>query len=637
MPRPSTTHYASVELAELQDSNELPSEEQNNRDGNLKPVTCKRPERSQWRTAYRQGFALLSVIAVLVILTKCAGFSYLERGKQSVGRQLAGREDTSDEDPDVDAMVELCLGLASDYGEPAGPPLTQPQTQWMEQQLWQEVSASQQDAQTSTQGDSFPTWSGPVPYSSTPYPQALQDPGMQTGHTQMTSLSTWEGSWLSSSWSDPQPHRGFGAPWGDGWSSGSGNAGEAFESPGEGPSTSAPRILFGLHSTGAPHTTVAEGSSGSAPLVADSATPSHQVPQPPSSADSVSSSSASGDVSASSVLSHSQGTSSSPYSELRHLVSRNPPKPPVSPEPPPAKTRRRTRSTGGLGVPKKKSMPSSQQSPANQETRKIVSSFWLSTSTSQEAPSAECIRATHQVSGGPPGCYLGEDKPSGSPIDSSAPESSNATGRPGHPIGEHPFYRTPVLQPGFVARPFSLAAARAKDPRVNMIDFTFRFMRSLFVQDSISQVDIEGLLRKMEDLAGHLIHFQTKVLLGLAPRDAVKALGIRYLILDTLYAASTALGDPRPWWEELVANVPHEVEDYDPFRRKADQYQVNIRLVKALSDAVALLKTGTRPGKRQTIELKRELFCGALSPRYFKTRNWDPWRNDYSLYGDGDE
>ncbi|CDJ33537.1 LOW QUALITY PROTEIN: uncharacterized protein EMH_0083530 [Eimeria mitis] len=207
-------------------------------------------------------------------------------------------------------------------------------------------------------------------------------------------------------------------------------------------------------------------------------------------------------------------------------------------------------------------------------------------STSEEASNAALasgMQKPSSPSSGSPGSPLNTNEPIAAPDDNPTPEpvASTTSPKPASPAREHPFYRIPVLQP-------------------------------VLVQDMVRQVDLEGLLCKMETLAGYLMHSHTKRAVQLVPQKAVRALGLRYMILDALFVAREVLGEAgnsNSWWEELVANIPEEVADKPYNRSFGDQFEVNIRLRKALCAAIQLLKKGIRPNRETTILLKRQLLC----------------------------
>lgn len=246
---------------------------------------------------------------------------------------------------------------------------------------------------------------------------------------------------------------------------------------------------------------------------------------------------------------------------------------------------------------------------------------WTTRSTRQQSSGAPLIRAMLQASGRSSAVQASDGGDNSAQLSAILRDSSR----------DHPFYKTPTLQQGVTWRPFSLDVARACNPRVHSIDFNLRYMRTLLLQDAIQQNEMKGFINKMEVIAGYLLEFHCKSVLSATPRDAARHLGVRYLILDTLYAATEVLGKPgnaNSWWAELVKNIPCEVAEYDCERSLGPQFLANVKTARELSVALQKLKLGVRPSSLETVRLKRMLFCEDTSPPFFRSRNWDPWRQD---------
>ncbi|CDJ47153.1 hypothetical protein, conserved [Eimeria brunetti] len=211
---------------------------------------------------------------------------------------------------------------------------------------------------------------------------------------------------------------------------------------------------------------------------------------------------------------------------------------------------------------------------------------------------------------------------------SDSDDSGDAT--PVELLNDHPFYRAPILERGADVRAFSLSGARTGWSPRNAIDFPMRVMRMLLMQDVVPKKDAEALVSQMELIAGHLINFHETSVIELVPVECVRVLGIRYLLLDTLFVASKLLeeaGQSNSWWSKLVENIPCDV-NFQYRQSYGRKFEANMCLASKLSSAIRLLKSRIRPGSRTTVNLKRQLLCKRTSHQYFKHRNWSPWRED---------
>ncbi|CDJ36071.1 uncharacterized protein EMH_0059220 [Eimeria mitis] len=569
------------------------------------------------------------------------------------GRQLAGRERTTDEDPELEAIVELCMDLGEGQSAPSQPSEMPPQMHWGPSHSRQHVSRSREELHTGVQSVSFLPWDVHLPYSYVQAPGFLQGPGTQTNYSfERGSADMW------------------GSP----------------ESLGEGPSTSAGfSSMLQLSADGSVPTASAGYSSYAFPP-AGSAPPSFQGFHVPSFAAPLNVPLAFDDFNAGWVLRQAQPRAQP--GAPTHLFQPTPQRgvyPAVFEAVPVGKRKREKQPTSTSATPSKKlrgssrRMPNMQQmhettatasltsaqqmqlllverdsmmqgpiSASNDSPLDVLSSDSLSSShpfpatpPSQVASGAPLVRAVHQTSttsaesrGSSPRAH----EPGSCPEESVTAQGITSATSPTPPLPRrgHPFYWTPALQPGATTRPFSLVSARSRILSFDSIHDLLRMMRSLLMKDMIVQADLEVLVCKMETLVGYLLHFHTTPVNDLIPKKAVISLGFRYIILDFLFVAREVLGEAgnaSSWWQEVVASIPHEVE-YQYTRSFGTQFEANMRLVKGLSGAIEMLKNGIRPSMGATILLKRRLFCKATSPPAFKGHRWDPWRNDDQEYRD---
>ncbi|CDJ29123.1 uncharacterized protein EMH_0047120 [Eimeria mitis] len=117
----------------------------------------------------------------------------MSRVRAGGGRQLSGKEGGSEDDPEIAAIVELCLELEQEYARSLQPSEMPQQMHWGDSQPWQHVSGSREELHTGAQSTSLLAWDGSVPSSSVGTPGFHQGPAVQTDNTFSTRpADMWE-------------------------------------------------------------------------------------------------------------------------------------------------------------------------------------------------------------------------------------------------------------------------------------------------------------------------------------------------------------------------------------------------------------------------------------------------------------
>ncbi|KAL8442768.1 hypothetical protein Emag_006252 [Eimeria magna] len=109
--------------------------------------------------------------------------------------------------------------------------------------------------------------------------------------------------------------------------------------------------------------------------------------------------------------------------------------------------------------------------------------------------------------------------------------------------------------------------------------------------------------------------------------ELVAPLGSRLLIADALFCACAVLGPPlkkHMWWNYVVGRmlVP------PPCWSREVKGGHREKLVRRLLAAAEIYRRGDRPSAQDVVEFKRALFVDVKAPTYFRSPEWDPWRED---------
>ncbi|CDJ60319.1 hypothetical protein, conserved [Eimeria maxima] len=194
----------------------------------------------------------------------------------------------------------------------------------------------------------------------------------------------------------------------------------------------------------------------------------------------------------------------------------------------------------------------------------------------------------------------------------------------------HPFYRLPKLETGARLKEFSVRDAFEYSKTLRVHEPLLHYIRSSLVKDTLSEDEANGVLRISERLVSHLYHFQATAVSTLRPSNAVSVLGRRYLMLDALAGAVQVLGPPmraREWWQKLVGAVQSRVVLF-PSVYRDERARAYAALAVRLSTAIDVLKQGIRPDASETVSLKRDLLCREVCHPEFRRPPYDPWRRD---------
>lgn len=198
-------------------------------------------------------------------------------------------------------------------------------------------------------------------------------------------------------------------------------------------------------------------------------------------------------------------------------------------------------------------------------------------------------------------------------------------------IADHPFGRVPALEPNVRLREMRTGGFFSRLwTNVSVWNY-FLVIRSLFAKATLNQEDADTLMGTLENLIDDVwIQFLNKAR-PTQPALAAAALGQAFLAFDYIVSAIQLFGDAMQlplWWEKFISVFPtdYSIECSTANHRKRVLF--NTYISKRLLDVLNIYKTGTRPGIKEVVELKRLLFCFPNSPKPFRASQCNPWRED---------
>lgn len=197
------------------------------------------------------------------------------------------------------------------------------------------------------------------------------------------------------------------------------------------------------------------------------------------------------------------------------------------------------------------------------------------------------------------------------------------------PPGKHSFFNLPALEPGVVPRAINLTRAMCYGLSLPAPPKLLSEVRTVLKKNSLSQQDADALAGLLERLISHCYHHQRTKVRVADYRRSCDRLIVRFLLLDAIVSGFSVLGQhPHfSWWQQFVQLMPHQYE----MRSKKKNSKQEL-LAKALSKAVALLKTGVRPSDPALFKLKYMIFCSTRSTQRLDTSHYDSWRADCPDY-----
>ncbi|CDJ37551.1 hypothetical protein, conserved [Eimeria tenella] len=197
----------------------------------------------------------------------------------------------------------------------------------------------------------------------------------------------------------------------------------------------------------------------------------------------------------------------------------------------------------------------------------------------------------------------------------------------------HPFYKLPVLQENAIVRKFCVGNAFGHTILLVHPSSALRFMLTSFAKLRITEREANGIIIESQRIVNHLFNFHKSAVPWRSASKAVLTLGLRYLMLDSLLCAVDLLGpamDAPQWWPKLIKLIPTKIAIAD-LRLQLNRSKYYALLAERLSAASESIKNGQRPGAKETVALKRDLFCTEMSLPLFKKPQWDIWRYYHKL------
>ena len=195
----------------------------------------------------------------------------------------------------------------------------------------------------------------------------------------------------------------------------------------------------------------------------------------------------------------------------------------------------------------------------------------------------------------------------------------------------HPYVRLPVVNPNDIPRSFrtniAFSALLFEGFSLNI----YVPMRELFAKPSLNSAELESLLRLSEYLVNHALHRLRTPPTRPGAFHVSRRLAELFFMFDYVVCTIELLQEKMEtssWWELFVASFRTEYYFPASYHGKRDLEKKLPRLVKRLSAALAIYKTGVRPPPQDIISLKRDIFHLLERHSVFTHRLWNFWRED---------
>lgn len=153
-------------------------------------------------------------------------------------------------------------------------------------------------------------------------------------------------------------------------------------------------------------------------------------------------------------------------------------------------------------------------------------------------------------------------------------------------------------------------------------------LRNLFKLYAVNVRQLQLLMTTAEQLANHAFHHMRDPLDGGPSDQAVETLGLRFLVMHTLFKAAHAVAtEEPPWWGQLAAAFP-PTPTYPLWRTMPFFARCRIELLNRLVAALEKLMEFENPGDEEVVNLMRVLFRGQETAQSFRHPRWIPWKKD---------
>lgn len=154
-------------------------------------------------------------------------------------------------------------------------------------------------------------------------------------------------------------------------------------------------------------------------------------------------------------------------------------------------------------------------------------------------------------------------------------------------------------------------------------------MRELLRMPILSPAHFRLLMDTAEKLANYAYNKMRDPLNERNPYEAVRGVGMRFLVFNALYSAARVAGPDRPPWWDQVASAVSCVYNRPKTNQKVPRLVgQRIDFLRRLSAAVDQYKNFAAPDEEEVLDLLRILFFGEESSAAFRDTKWDSWRND---------
>lgn len=181
-----------------------------------------------------------------------------------------------------------------------------------------------------------------------------------------------------------------------------------------------------------------------------------------------------------------------------------------------------------------------------------------------------------------------------------------------------PLVRLPALDPGVTPFPWKKSIFPNAVAPFRSFQGMLRAVREMLLLPSLDAQAAKDLVIITEELAAYAMQRLRPSTKTFSPSDAVRAYGLRLLILNSLHSAAQAIGPPTPpWWSRFTDSVlkNHSFEAPMLWRFASSS---NVALAQDLVNALRQYRDGCAPTLEEVAELESLLSRNQKTAFYFQ-------------------
>ncbi|CDI75087.1 hypothetical protein, conserved [Eimeria praecox] len=203
---------------------------------------------------------------------------------------------------------------------------------------------------------------------------------------------------------------------------------------------------------------------------------------------------------------------------------------------------------------------------------------------------------------------------------------------------DHPFFHLPKPPQDAATRPFTAEFAFSGKLLQNSPMPMYLTMRELFSKQSLSEKEVDRILRSCELLVNYAIHRLTPALPRRTPFLVCRRLASLFMLFDYVVCTAQLVGakmETERWWPRFVSFFRMDSSLLSPTRSSRLGSELLVDLAYRLIAALEIYRKGARPPPMEVIQLKRLIFSHLRSYSQFEHPSWNYWVLDDQEFMEG--